>query len=316
VLPLLGALMTAGAAAQSTDGANEHDEGTTERDEVEARLAFQRGQAAAIEGRAADAARSFARSLELVPRASTAYNLAYTYRGEGELLASIDVLAAAIDGAYGELGEFQSLFVQLQVEVRASLAHVALELRLEAAEGGDAWLEVDGQRRPLATGSHRFALDPGSTTLVIGADGHVPVRRRIDLDPGEEQRVSLVLRELRVPGSLVVVTEERAARIVVPGVGAATGRFARRLQPGIYDVRITSDGGRAERRVELESGQRLELRIDHIDSKISPWVITAIVVGAVVLGAAVATGVVLGTREPERVDDPVWGNTMVLRAFP
>lgn len=280
---------------------------------AEAQAHFQQGQAAAIEGRAADAARSFARSLELVPRASTAYNLAYTYRGEGELLDSRSVLRSALGGDYGELGEFESLFAQLLVEVEASLAAVALQLELEEPADHDAWLEVNGERQSISLGEHRFEVDPGLTVLRFGAERHIPETERVELGPGEERAVAFSLRRERVPGTLTVVTEDPTANIEVAGVGSAVGRLSRELQPGTYDIVVDSSDGQTERTVELRSRQRLELLIERVGSGVSPWLVVGIVAGAVAIGAAIAVGVIFATQDPDLVEDPFWGQTAVLR---
>src|SRR5262245_50540261 len=90
---LVLALATSIASAQDVDR------------ETAAREAFDRAVAAMQEGRTREGVELFRRSLDLLPRTESAFNLAVALRGVGDHVAARATLDALAAGTYGTLGE-------------------------------------------------------------------------------------------------------------------------------------------------------------------------------------------------------------------
>lgn len=172
-LALAALLVVAPASAQSPT-------------ELEARALFEQGLAAAEAGAHADALTHFERSFTLVPRASTAFNVAVQQARLGRPRAALFALDAldALDPSPDDRREADALRSRL----RASLATLVLRVAPASAE-----LLVDGE--PVAgDGSERtLALDPGAHRIELRAPGFVPHRRTLRVLAGAsaEERVEL-----------------------------------------------------------------------------------------------------------------------------
>ncbi|MBI2892996.1 MAG: serine/threonine protein kinase [Deltaproteobacteria bacterium] len=73
-------------------------------------------------------------------------------------------------------------------------------LEIETRPSG-ARVEVDGALRDGQTPMTIFDLEPGPHVLRLAADGHEPLERRIELEPGESETLELRLRRLRRGGT-------------------------------------------------------------------------------------------------------------------
>ena len=73
--------------------------------EEEAQVLLDAGRLAFEDGRIADARDLFQRSLELVPRSGTAWNLALALRATNELIQASQILRGLLEGRYGPLEE-------------------------------------------------------------------------------------------------------------------------------------------------------------------------------------------------------------------
>ncbi len=158
----------------------------------EARALFERGREAQSENDLASARTLFLRSLELEPRAATAFNLAVVCGALGRVAEAHEHYEDLLTGEYGELREQQRAQVEdLAREVAERIARV----RLVVTGASDVVLSIDDEEaesEPLTDGVPRaLVLDPGSHVLALRAEGRPPERRELELDEGET-------RELRV----------------------------------------------------------------------------------------------------------------------
>jgi hypothetical protein len=172
-LALAALLVVAPASAQSPT-------------ELEARALFEQGLAAAEAGAHADALTHFERSFTLVPRASTAFNVAVQQARLGRPRAALFALDAleGLDPSPDDRREADALRSRL----RASLATLVLRVAPASAE-----LLVDGEP-VVGEGSERtLALDPGAHRIELRAPGFVPHRRTLRVLAGAsaEERVEL-----------------------------------------------------------------------------------------------------------------------------
>ncbi|HMJ12466.1 MAG TPA: hypothetical protein VK524_13670, partial [Polyangiaceae bacterium] len=182
------ALLRAAAASAQVDAALPAP--ATDAAAEEARTAFAEGLRYLRTEQWAQAEAAFKRSLELVPRASTRYNLAlvlFKQRRARESLSGIDELLASQLGPGDE--RYHEYARTLRSLVIAELAQVRVGL-----EPSNAVLEIDGERVP-ATGSPRQVwLEPGPHRVQVAASGYAQQSALLNAARGEEQRWDFKLR--------------------------------------------------------------------------------------------------------------------------
>ena len=161
-------------------------------DEARARELFGEAQTAFMEGRLPEARARLEASLDLLPRAPTAINLARVLRSLGELLLAGETLEQLLDGRFGSLtAEQRESLIQLRAQVQADVGSV--EVSFEGAER--ATLSVDGERAATVESGDPFLLraNPGEHIIRADAANGAAGEARIDLAPGAHSRVSLAL---------------------------------------------------------------------------------------------------------------------------
>lgn len=283
--------------------------------EVEARSLFRSGLRHVEHEEMADAVVDFQASLALVPRVSTALNLAFALQSIGALQNALEVLSRAQAGEFGPGSEDLGIAGHItRIEASLGRAFVAV-----AASGetplGEVLLAVDGDpvERLEGAGAVSFAIDPGEHVISATAVDHEPTQARVQVSPGG--RVELTLRlspsdDLR-PGTLIVDSLP-AALIDVEGYGSAQGHLELELEPRSYRVRVTGEDGTDESEVEVPPGRRIRIYVEPPQRSLlqNPWLWTAV---GVVAAGAVALGV-WRIRQVQRdpVVDPIWGNTEAL----
>lgn len=210
-------------AAAVEPPATEPSRGATE---AQARALFERGLAAAEAGAHADALIHFERSFELVPRASTAFNVAVQHARLGRPTAALRALDSLHELSPSEADVRDA--EALRGRLRASLA--TLVLRVDPAS---ATVSVDGAVVPGVGAERTLVLDPGARRIEVRADDHAPSRRAITLLAGAtaEERFDLVPSvslEAREPAPEVEPQSRRARRVAIAltVVGVVAGAVA------------------------------------------------------------------------------------------
>jgi tetratricopeptide (TPR) repeat protein len=172
----------------------------------------------------AEAEVAFRRSLEIVPRASTRYNLAlvlFKQRRARESLAELDELLAAPQAAGDE--RHHEYARTLRPLVLAEL--VAVKVSVEPA---NAQLEIDDEAL-AASGSPRSVwLDPGPHRVLVSAPGYVSQRASLRAERGRTEQWEIKL--VALPGDAPPAPERAKTRsrpVRAPREPAQRSTFAR-----------------------------------------------------------------------------------------
>lgn len=177
---LVLALSTSNASAQDVDR------------ETAAREAFDRAVAAMQEGRTREGVELFRRSLDLMPRTESAFNLAVALRGIGDHVAARRTLDALAAGTYGALGEQEVRAVEV---LRDEIARETPSLRI-AVDAADASVAVDGTELDGDARALIIALNPGAHQVVARAPRHRESARTIELALGETEELAIALEPI------------------------------------------------------------------------------------------------------------------------
>jgi hypothetical protein len=202
---------------------------------AEARSLFELGTRAVHEGRFREADEALSRSLVLVPRPATAFNLVVALRGLGAMVRATGVcerqlLVAALDPA--QATEARTLCD----EVRGAVGH----LTVRAVGSTPFVLRIDGAiQGELAPGDERtLSLDPGDHHLLALADG-LSGEHDVRLPPGGSITLALSapLPASVDVGLVVGVTVGSAAAVVLAVVIGVV--VASSASGPVYDYPVT-----------------------------------------------------------------------------
>lgn len=187
-----------------------------ERVAEQARALFERGIALAAAGEDAEAADAFEASLALVPRASTALNLAIVRERLGRpaaALRALDRLAGLPEVAEADRRDARAL--------RARLADQLGALRLRGLPEG-AVVQVDGETQPGEGGERYLVVATGAHRVRVDAPGHVGREWRVAVTSGEEARLQVALEAeapaVPTPAEVAVAAEPEPS--AAPTAGA------------------------------------------------------------------------------------------------
>ncbi len=188
-------------------------------------------------------------SLQLVPRASTALNLAATLTRLGEPVAAKALVDDLLNGAYGAVPERLGTRVdEVLAEATSAIAHI--RVRLRGSPHGE--LEIDGTPAGAFEGRNEIevSVDPGEHMVsVASADG--AASDTVRLAPGESFQLTLTIVSLSTPDAVTeddVTEPSRAPRrrrrrwlwtvgtLLVAGGIATAVVFALRARPIEDDV--------------------------------------------------------------------------------
>ena len=170
--------------------------------EMRARALFERGLAAAESGAHPDALVHFEQSFALVPRASTAFNVAIQYARLGRPTAALRALDDLDDLDPTELDRREA--DALRARLRSALATLVVRIPDEAS------LLVDGALVEGRGAERTLVLDPGTHRLEARAEGRLPLRREVTLLEGVTAEESFQL--IAVTPSAVAYAEEPLER--------------------------------------------------------------------------------------------------------
>jgi len=272
-----------------------------------ARAAFQAGIEAIDAGRYADGVEHLERSLELLPRVSTAYNLAVARRGTGDFLGARETLRALLEGAYGRTNAAtRGRAEQLLSEAVAEIA----TLRIEVGGGAPIRVTVDGETAGVlnAPGHVETEVNPGARLVGATAPDTEPAERLISVAPGTTEALSfrLLPRLDDRPGHLELISTDPEARVEVVGHRGAPGQLSLDLSAGEYTVRVIGAHGTREDRVRIPAGRRIRLELSPAaGGGDNAWVWAVIAAG---VAAALGLGAWIGWElyEPTPVGSPDW----------
>ena len=156
---------------------------------AEARSLFERGGQASDDGRWAEAADLYQRSLELMERPSTMFNLVGVLHRLGRYREGLEVGAAYLRAPSTaaekeKRAEVERLLADMQLAVGV------LELTIVPRT---AVLTLDGKRVSAAPERYELAVDPGRHQVAVSAPGYEPIERRFVMDRGGRVRLDLTL---------------------------------------------------------------------------------------------------------------------------
>ncbi len=283
----------------------------SEADLAKAKKLFDQALEAIHGGRFAEAEKELRASLDIAPRAATAFNLAIAQRGTGDAIDALALFDKLDDGAFGALDAAKrEQLATLRTEVAADIATVTIH----ATGAGSIELRLDGEIiATVADGeTTKHRLNPGAHRLVATAADHETFEKAVDVARGQTFSVDVALRPAadRRPGHVLLECSEKGATIVIDGHGSAIGHLERDLAPGEYTVRVRSSSDERTVRLAVPAGRTIKLELDPPSKSIvqRPWF--WIVTGVLVTGGA-ATAAVLATRphKTEPVSDKFWGVT-------
>jgi hypothetical protein len=193
VIVTLSLLLATTALAQQTPCVGEAPplpEGQTA--EEAARAAFEEGTAALAGEDLERAAPLLARSLALVPAASTAFNLAGVRADQGRIVCALELYDRLLADEFEPLGEEQRGQVQ---ELRTAAEERLARILASATGAPTVELVVDDEAvGTVSAGTEvRRDVDPGSHEVSASAPDRDPVSRTVRVSPGEVLRVQLEL---------------------------------------------------------------------------------------------------------------------------
>lgn len=265
----------------------------------EARGAFERGVALSQEERWGEALEEFRRSMELVERPSTAFNMATTLVRLGRHVEAVRAFERYVQLAdpVADAARFASVQEQLVAE-RAIVATVQLTVEPATAE-----LRVDGRAASETGASRTLTLDPGSHTIELSAPRHRAFSTAFRLTNGERRAIDARLEAVTL-ATLEVSPSVSSALVTVDGI--TFGRGPRQVPAGAHEINVTAVGyDRYRRRVTLEPESTL--RVDAALQRTvvvrplhaNPVFWAAVGGGVAVVATAVILGVALTTQAPE-----------------
>jgi tetratricopeptide (TPR) repeat protein len=200
--PVLLALLLALSGTQAL-AANAADRAT-------ARRAFERGSRLYQQARYAEAAAAFEEAYRAVPNAVVLYNLGQCYERLGEL-----------EKALNSYREYLRLVPKAEDREAVQTLIASLEGRLEAvkrprvtlsSEPSGALVSLDGQERGSTPWSE--PVEAGTHQLSLALKGYQPLRRELEVRPGEPLQLHLVLAPTPVvtPAPAPVATAQPSSR--------------------------------------------------------------------------------------------------------
>lgn len=204
----------------------------------------------------AEALVHYRRSLALVQRPRTLFNIATCEEDLGQHAAAWRDYHAFLNLAEDRDA---SIIVEARARIEALRKHLRGQIAVESNVGG-AVVSVDGERQARGETPVTLSLEPGRHLLRVSMPGAVAVERTVEIAPDEitSLRVELALQ------SQISIRTDPADAVIEPQSGGATaiGRFEMPVQPGRYTFVIRRDGYQREQiEIDALAGRTHELRI-------------------------------------------------------
>ena len=163
--------------------------------EKEAKRLFEKGLTLAEEQRWSDALSSFQASADLVPRASSSYNIANALYRLNRPMNGLKELER-----YDEFPEVRYNYAAQQrgAALRALLEDAVAEAQLTITPA-DAKLFVDGRPFPNLGLERTLRLNPGTHSLRVTHDNYASSLIELDLERGVRETLAITLQPLTLP---------------------------------------------------------------------------------------------------------------------
>lgn len=250
----------------------------------------------------AAAALAFERSLAIKESLPALFNLAVAYKGDNRFRESkrrLEQFLALLELQHAPPEAFTRAQTLLE-EVKKKLARVRVTVAGEAST-----VLLGKEELALKDGAYVIEVDPGRYVATARREGFTPASATVNAVEGELADVLLDLRK-NIAGAMVKITATPdAAQIVIDGLIAGSGRYARALSAGAHTIEVTAPYHQREvREIRVEPGveQSIEIALLHEDtgSITSEWWFWAGLAAIVVAGTA--TGVALATSHGPTYD--------------
>jgi hypothetical protein len=263
--------------------------------EAAAEREFRVGYRALQAGNCGDALVHYRRSLELVQRPRTLFNIATCEEHLGQHAAAWHSYHSFL-----RLAEERdaTIVVEARVRVEALRKRLRGQVAVESSPSG-ASVNVDGERQARGETPVTLMLEPGRHVLRIAMPGAVAVERIVEVAPEDQAslRVELAL------SSLISIRTDPADAIIEPRNGDATalGRLDLPAKPGRHAFVIRRDGFRSEH-VEIDAlaGRTHEVRVNLRAEPRSPTLVVTGAAGATITIDGKPTSMAL-LREPREL---------------
>lgn len=287
------------AFAQSARPATQQSTPPNDPRAAEARSAFEQGVAMSQQERWGEALDAFRRSFALVPRPSTAFNMASTLVRLGRHVEAIEAYESylRIADPTTEAARVRDAQAQLANE-RTMIATIVLTTTPNAAT-----VRLDGRALEGSFAARELAVDIGEHTIEGAAPHFRSASTRVRVSSGERSEVTLALDPITA-AQLEVVPSITAAVVSVDGRPFERG--AREITAGPHEIVVTAAGYEPFRR-RVTLAPEATLRVDASLTRVavqrpvyaSPLFWAAIAGGAAVITTGVVLGVVLSGPSPE-----------------
>jgi hypothetical protein len=290
-----------------------------------AREAFLAGADFVKESDWARALESFNLSHELRPHPTTRYNIGVAQRALGQYVAAQASLKEAVAIEEGEtlplplreqaqalLQEIEGIVSTVSLEVTPADATLAIDGR-PLEKSGDRWLagiRAAGKGERIEGGKAELVLDPGAHVFVFSRRGFADAVVNKTFTPGSTQRLTLSLDTL--PATIHVEASREEARVTVDGIDVGYAPVDVPRPGGTYVVEVSKPGYVTfSTRVSLDPGAASSLRapLPVYEPPLTEevWFWSVIGSGVALVGAGVAVGTYLATREPPTAPAPSGG---------
>lgn len=278
---------------------------------AEARAFFDQGRALADAHRYAEASEAFARSLSLVERPSTRFNLAVTLFAQGRHVETVATLETYVTQRGSEPREDdadQREATRMLSLARARIAEVSFEVLPTGAT-----VVLDG--RPLeGTGLRHARVDAGVHVVRVEHTNHAPTLLTVETQPGQHVRRAVTLVSQEVPADVHIVSANPTAQIFVDAEVRGVGEATLQLGSGRHEVRIdTPEGGTVSQTLDVGWGEQHHLLLTPSapDASTSPLAEPALWATIGATAGALALGVLVGVLASQPAE-PNGGSTGVV----
>ena len=167
---------------------------------AEAQALFRHAVELGDQDRWAEALELFRRSLALVPRPSTEFNVGFALFRLGRFREAIVIFDRYLEASQGETSELRAEAVTRRGQAIANLAELTVDV-----DPTDATLRVDGALDTAGGPTRTLQLDPGRHLLLATSPGHDEAQREVSLLSAEHRHERLELA-LTAPSSASTTT--------------------------------------------------------------------------------------------------------------
>lgn len=264
--------------------------------EDEAKVLFEKGNSAFLEGRYVDALAVYRQAYRLAPKPVVLYNL-----------ARCEELLGDYEAAYADFERFLAMGVGtdqlalVQTKLFELKDKVQVTVRVTSEPTG-ALVFLDGEERPLGRTPAEGRVALGPHRVLLRLDGFPPREAFLDGQAGKQNAVHVVLRaetpteEPRSQGTLLVRTSTPNALVFIDGMPIGPTPLSRTLAPGRYPITVEKVGYASwQDEVDIAEGDSLivDVALSSAGSQVRPgsrriatWTLGS-VGGAAMLGGGV-----------------------------